>query len=81
MSLLGEIRGSVAPRDIDRFDDLVLKKEIEIMKVCNTVSTMYFVHEICELIFKKLIMEPILFNLQVFFCLYSKLTTFPFQSM
>lgn len=34
MSLLTEIRSSVAPRDIDRFDDLVLKKEIEIMKVC-----------------------------------------------
>jgi len=32
MSLLTEIRSSVAPRDIDRFDDLVLKKEIEIMK-------------------------------------------------
>ncbi|XP_022783817.1 uncharacterized protein LOC111324505 isoform X3 [Stylophora pistillata] len=32
MSLMGEIRGSVAPRDIDRFDDLVLKKEIEMMK-------------------------------------------------
>lgn len=32
MSLTFEIRGSVAPRDIDRFDDLVLKKEIEIMK-------------------------------------------------
>ena len=37
MSLLTEIRSSVAPRDIDRFDDLVLKKEIEIMKVCANV--------------------------------------------
>lgn len=33
MSLMFEIRGSVAPRDLDRFDDLVLKKEIEVMKV------------------------------------------------
>ncbi|XP_078381387.1 uncharacterized protein LOC144664126 isoform X3 [Oculina patagonica] len=32
MSLMFEIRGSVAPRDLDRFDDLVLKKEIEVMK-------------------------------------------------
>lgn len=35
MSLMFEIRGSVAPRDIDQFDDLVLKKEIEVMKVCD----------------------------------------------
>ena len=34
MSLMTEIRSSVTPRDIDQFDDLVLKKEIEIMKVC-----------------------------------------------
>ena len=33
MSLIQEIRSSVAPRDIDKFDDLVLKKEVEIMKV------------------------------------------------
>ena len=33
MSLMTEIRSSVEPKDIDRFDDLVLKKEIEIMKV------------------------------------------------
>lgn len=33
MSLMTEIRSSVAPRDIEQFDDLVLKKEIEIMKV------------------------------------------------
>ena len=32
MSLMTEIRSSVEPKDIDRFDDLVLKKEIEIMK-------------------------------------------------
>ena len=35
MSLIQEIRSSVAPRDIDKFDDLVLKKEVEIMKVCR----------------------------------------------
>lgn len=38
---MAEIRSSVAPRDIDRFDDLVLKKEIEVMKVCVTIIPFY----------------------------------------
>jgi hypothetical protein len=33
VSLLSEVRGSIHPKDIDRFDDLVLKKEIEAIKV------------------------------------------------
>ncbi|EDO44244.1 predicted protein, partial [Nematostella vectensis] len=32
LSLLSEIRGVIAAKDIDRFDDLVLKKEIQAMK-------------------------------------------------
>ena len=42
MSLTFEIRGSVAPRDIDRFDELVLKKEIEVMKVCQPGGSLEF---------------------------------------
>ena len=33
MSLLSEVRGSVSPKDLEKFDDLVVKREIEIMKV------------------------------------------------
>lgn len=32
-SLLSEIRAFIFPRDIDRFDGLVLKREVEAMKV------------------------------------------------
>lgn len=35
MLLMGEIRGFVVLRDIDWFDDLLFKKEIEMMKVNN----------------------------------------------
>lgn len=31
-SLLSEVRGVISPQDLDRFDNLVLKREIESMK-------------------------------------------------
>ncbi|XP_032241954.2 whirlin isoform X3 [Nematostella vectensis] len=37
LSLLSEIRGVIAAKDIDRFDDLVLKKEIQAMKARRTL--------------------------------------------
>lgn len=46
MSLMTEIRSSVAPRDIEQFDDLVLKKEIEIMKVGVSIK-LNVVHANC----------------------------------
>ncbi|KAK3739381.1 hypothetical protein QZH41_015764, partial [Actinostola sp. cb2023] len=39
VSLLTEIRGSILPKDIDRFDDLVLKKEIDAIKTRNMTAT------------------------------------------
>ena len=55
MSLMGEIRGSVAPRDIDRFDDVLLKKEIEMMKVNNT-----FFHNISYKFYNWILNIPII---------------------
>lgn len=46
MSLMTEIRSSVAPRDIEQFDDLVLKKEIEIMKVGVSIK-LNIIHANC----------------------------------
>uniref|UniRef100_A0A8D2LNL4 Whirlin n=1 Tax=Varanus komodoensis TaxID=61221 RepID=A0A8D2LNL4_VARKO len=38
-SLLSEVRGVIAPQDIDRFDNLVLKREIEFMKARQPSGT------------------------------------------
>ncbi len=37
-SLLSEVRGVISPQDLDRFDNLVLKREIESMKVRQGVD-------------------------------------------
>ncbi|XP_032905158.1 whirlin isoform X1 [Amblyraja radiata] len=38
-SLLSEVRGIVTPQDLDRFDSMVLRREIESMKARQTSST------------------------------------------
>lgn len=38
-SLLSEVRGVISPQDLDRFDNLVLKREIEFMKARQPSGT------------------------------------------